>query len=145
MTARKLHHYFQEHPIIVVSDAPLSNILNSQEAIARVSPWGIELSPREITYEKKTAIKLQVILDFMSEWIELQTLGPPDLFGSWTMYFDGSKRVEVVGVGVILICPKGDRLHYVLRMNFRNASNNEAEYEALLHGMRMAKACGATA
>ena len=29
-------------------------------------------------------------------------------------------------------------------MNFRNASNNEAEYEALLHGMRMAKACGAT-
>ena len=32
----------------------------------------------------------------------------------------------------------------VLRMNFRFASNNEAEYEALLHGMRMAKACGAT-
>jgi hypothetical protein len=29
-------------------------------------------------------------------------------------------------------------------MNFRNASNNEAKYEALLHGMRMAKACGAT-
>jgi hypothetical protein len=49
MTAHKLHHYFQEHPIIVVSDAPLSNILNNQEAIARVSPWGIELSPREIT------------------------------------------------------------------------------------------------
>ena len=35
-------------------------------------------------------------------------------------------------------------MRYVLRMNFSNASNNEAEYEALLHGMRMAKACGAT-
>jgi ribonuclease HI len=29
-------------------------------------------------------------------------------------------------------------------MSFSQASNNEAEYEALLHGMKMAKACGAT-
>jgi hypothetical protein len=35
-------------------------------------------------------------------------------------------------------------LKYVLRMSFPQASNNEAEYEALLHGMKMAKACGAT-
>ena len=32
---------------------------------------------------------------------------------------------------------------YMLRMNFKNASNNEAEYDALIHGMKMAKACGA--
>jgi ribonuclease HI len=35
-------------------------------------------------------------------------------------------------------------MRYVLRMRFPNPSNNEAEYEAVLHGMRMAKACGAT-
>jgi hypothetical protein len=35
-------------------------------------------------------------------------------------------------------------MRYVLRMHFSNPSNNEAEYEAVLHGMRMAKACGAT-
>ena len=35
-------------------------------------------------------------------------------------------------------------MRYVLRMEFTKASNNEAEYEALIHGMRMAKACGAT-
>ncbi|KAK1646158.1 hypothetical protein QYE76_063963 [Lolium multiflorum] len=45
---------------------------------------------------------------------------------------------------VILISPEGDKLKYVLRMTFPNASNNEAEYEALIHGMKMAKACGAT-
>ncbi|KAK1653705.1 hypothetical protein QYE76_071510 [Lolium multiflorum] len=39
---------------------------------------------------------------------------------------------------------EGDKLKYVLRMTFPNASNNEAEYEALIHGMKMAKACGAT-
>lgn len=60
------------------------------------------------------------------------------------MYFDGSKRSEGAGAGVALISPKGDRMRYVFRMNFCNSSNNEAEYEALLHGMWMAKACGAT-
>jgi ribonuclease HI len=60
------------------------------------------------------------------------------------MYFDGSKRVQGVGAGVVLISPQGDKLKYVLRMSFPQASNNEAEYEALLHGMKMAKACRAT-
>jgi ribonuclease HI len=60
------------------------------------------------------------------------------------MYFDGSKRVQGAGAGVVLISPQGDKLKYVLRMSFPQASNNEAEYEALLHRMKMAKACGAT-
>jgi hypothetical protein len=60
------------------------------------------------------------------------------------MYFDGSKRIQGAGAGVVLISPQGDKLKYVLRMSFLQASNNEAEYEALLHGMKMAKACGAT-
>jgi ribonuclease HI len=60
------------------------------------------------------------------------------------MYFDGSKRIQGTGAGVVLISPQGDKLKYVLRMSFLQASNNEAEYEALLHGMKMAKACGAT-
>jgi ribonuclease HI len=57
------------------------------------------------------------------------------------MYFDGSKRVE--GARAILILPQGDKLKYVLRMSFSYASNTEAKYEALLHGMKMAKVCGA--
>jgi ribonuclease HI len=60
------------------------------------------------------------------------------------MYFDSSKRVEGAGAGVVLISPHGDKLKYVLQMSFLNASNNEAEYEDLLHNMRMAKACDAT-
>jgi ribonuclease HI len=60
------------------------------------------------------------------------------------MYFDGSKRIQGADVGVVLISPQGDKLKYVLRMSFPQASKNEAEYEALLHGMKMAKACGAT-
>jgi ribonuclease HI len=132
------------HPIIVVNEAPLSNILNNPSATGRVSLWGIELSPLDITYEKRKAIKSQVLPDFTAEWLELQNTGPPDLSSVWTMYFDGSKRVQGAGAGVVLISPQGDKLKYVLRMSFPQASNNEAEYEALLHVMKMAKACRAT-
>jgi hypothetical protein len=41
------------------------------------------------------------------------------------MYFDGSKRVQGAGAGVILISPQGDKLKYILRMSFPQASNNE--------------------
>jgi ribonuclease HI len=132
------------HPIIVVNEAPLSNILNNPSATGRVSLWGIELSPMDITYEKRKAIKSQILPDFTAEWLELQSTGPPDLSSVWTMYFNGSKRIQGACVGVVLISPQGDKLKYVLRMSFPQASNNEAEYEALPHGMKMAKACGAT-
>jgi hypothetical protein len=132
------------HPIIVVNEAPLSNILNNPEAIRRVSLWGIELSPLDITYEKRKAIKSQVLPDFIAEWLELQNTGPPDLSSVWTIYFNGLKRVQGAGAGVVLICLQGGNLKYVLRMSFSQASNNEAEYEALLHGMKMAKTCGTT-
>jgi hypothetical protein len=148
-TARKLRQYFAVHPIIVVNEAvvneaALSNILNNPSAIGRVSLWGIELSPLDITYEKRKAIKSQVLPDFIAEWLELQNTGPADLSSVWTMYFDDSKRIQGVGAGVVLISPQGDKLKYVLRMSFLQASNNKAEYEALLHGMKMAKAWRAT-
>src|SRR4051812_45837459 len=76
--------------------------------------------------------------------MEVQTPGPPDLSNSWKIFFDGSKRKQGTGAGVVLISPKGEKLKYILQVNFEKASNNEAEYEALLHGMRMAKARGDT-
>jgi hypothetical protein len=106
------------HPIIVVNEAPLSNILNNPSATGRVSLWGIELSPLDITYEKRKAIKSQVLPDFTAEWLELQNTGPPDLSSVWTMYFDGSKRIQGAGAGVVLISSQGDKLKYVLRMSY---------------------------
>jgi hypothetical protein len=46
-----------------------------------------------------------------------------------------------LGAGVVLTSPKGDKLQYVLQMHFR-ASNNVAEYEALVHGLKLAKEIG---
>jgi ribonuclease HI len=76
--------------------------------------------------------------------MEAQMPELPDLLNSWTIFVDGSKRVSWAGAGVVLVSPQGDRMRYILCMHFSNPSNNEAEYEAVLHGMRMAKAYGAT-
>jgi hypothetical protein len=66
-TTQKLRQYFMVHPIIVVNEAPLSNILNNPEVTGRVSLWGIVLSPLDITYEKWKGIKSQVLPDFTAE------------------------------------------------------------------------------
>jgi ribonuclease HI len=144
MTRKKLPHYFECHSIIVAASNPVSSILNNPDATGHVSLWGITLGPWEITYQRQSAIKSQVLLDFIAEWTEAQMPELPDLSNSWTIFVDVSKRVSGAGAGVVLVSPQGNRMRYVLCMCFPNPSNNEAEYEAVLHGMRMAKACGAT-
>jgi ribonuclease HI len=57
------------------------------------------------------------------------------------MYFDDSLKLEGTGAGVLLISPKGEQLNYVLQI-FWKVSNNKAEYEALLHGLRLAISLG---
>jgi ribonuclease HI len=57
------------------------------------------------------------------------------------MYFDGSLNLEGAGAGLLLISPTGEQLKYVLHI-FWKVSNNEAEYEALLHGPRLATSLG---
>jgi ribonuclease HI len=57
------------------------------------------------------------------------------------MYFDGSLKLEGAGAGVLLISPTDEQLKYVLQI-FWKVSSNEAEYEALLHGLCLAVSLG---
>src|SRR3954469_12629172 len=57
------------------------------------------------------------------------------------MHFDGSKLRNGLGAGIVLTSPKKDQLKYVLQIHFA-ASNNVAEYEALVHGLKVAKEIG---
>ena len=57
------------------------------------------------------------------------------------MHFDGSKMKTGLGAGIVLTSPKQDQLKYVLQIHFA-ASNNVAEYEALIHGLNIAKEIG---
>src|SRR5436190_3437754 len=57
------------------------------------------------------------------------------------MYFDGSLMIEGAGAGIVFISLTGERVKYILQIYFP-ASNNAAEYEALLHGLRIAISLG---
>ena len=138
MASRKLMPYFQEHPITVMSSIPLADIIRNSEATGRIAKWAIEMGPYHIDYVPRTAIKSQALADFLNNWTQLSA--PPLAPGlkPWVMHFDGSKQAQGSGAGVVLTSPKGDKLSYVLQIHF-DCSNNVAEYEALLHGLRMAK------
>ena len=57
------------------------------------------------------------------------------------MYFDGSLNLNVAGAGILFISPRGEQLKYVLQLLFK-ATNNAAEYEALIHGLRITASLG---
>ena len=60
-------------------------------------------------------------------------------YPTWTVQIDGSATKKVGGAGVVLISLKKETLKYAVRLQFP-ATNNEAEYEALLTGLSLAKA-----
>jgi hypothetical protein len=141
ITSRKLHHYFDEYKITVVTDFPLGDILHNRDATGSISKWAMELGALDLTFKPKIAIKSQALVDFLAEWRENQVPAPANTPEHWIMYFDGSLKLGGGGAGVLFISPKGEQLKYVFQILFK-VSNNEAEYEALLHGLRLTISLG---
>ena len=98
MASRKLKHYFQGHPITVVSSAPLGDIIQNREATGRIAKWAIELGPHGLKYTPRTTIKSQALVDFIHDWTELQALEekPDNMY--WTIHFDGSNSWRARGL-----------------------------------------------
>lgn len=65
---RKLLPYFREHPIVVLTEYPLKSLLRKADLSNRVSQWAVELANFDIQYEPRTAIKAQVLADFIAEF-----------------------------------------------------------------------------
>jgi ribonuclease HI len=78
ITSRKLHHYFDEYKITVITDFPLVDILHNQDATGRISKWVVELGALSIDFMPRTAIKSEALVDFMAKWRENQVPTPVD-------------------------------------------------------------------
>ena len=137
--ARKLRPYFQAHTIEVPTEYPMKQVLHKPETSGRLMKWAIELSEFDIRYKSKTAIKGQVLADFVMEFTlaepskNVQT--PTDL-PIWKLSVDGATNAQGSGAGLILTSPEGIDIEYGLRFGFQ-ASNNEAEYEAVIAGLNL--------
>jgi ribonuclease HI len=132
-----LRHYFESHPVTVVSSFPLGEIIQSREASGRIAKWVVEIMGETISFAPRKAIKSQVLADFVAEWADTQLPTAPIQPELWTMFFDGSLTKTGAGVGLLFVSPLGKHLRYVVRLYFP-ASNNVAEYEALVNGLRIA-------
>jgi hypothetical protein len=87
----------------VITDFLLADILHNQDATGCISKWAVELEALSINFKPRTAIKSQTLVDFMAKWRENQILTPVDKPEHWTMYFDGSLKLDGGGAGVVFM------------------------------------------
>jgi ribonuclease HI len=142
MASRKLRHYFQAFHIIVPSSQPLKDIMRNREATRRIGKWAAELNEFTIDYVHRSSIQSQALADFIADW----TPGAQEEEASkdakaWTVFYDGSWGTFGADAAAVLVAPSKVRTRYAVKLDF-SCTNNIAEYEALLLGLRKLKAMG---
>ena len=124
----------------------MKGILQKPELSGRLTTWAVELSEYDISYQPRTAIKSQALADFIADFApsaqaqansELLAITTPP-HSSWTLSVDGSSNMSGARLGLVLISPEGDIIQQAIKCGFK-ATNNEAEYEALITGLMLAK------
>ena len=153
---RKLSHYFQAHTVVVLTQLPLKSIFRSADYTGRVAKWGIILGAFDIKYMSRTSVKGQVLADLVVEFVECLEEMNVEKHGideksiglisaqcstPWEVYVDGVANQRESGMGLVLVSLKKITIERSLRLGFL-ASNNEAEYEALLMGTMMVQKMG---
>jgi len=133
--ARRLRPYFQNHDITVKTDYPIQKILQKPDLAGRMSSWVVELSEFNIRYEPHDPIKGQCLLDFVND---LQHTPTED---QWTLHVDGSSNPKGAGAGIVLEGPNEILIEKSLHFTFKT-SNNQAEYEAILVDLSLAREVG---
>ncbi|KAL5575798.1 hypothetical protein UlMin_017497 [Ulmus minor] len=137
-----LRPYFQAHTIIIPTKFPLKQVFQKPEASGRLAKWSIELGEFDIQFKPRIAIKGQALADFIAEFTYTpemsEKLTTQTQNSQWKLYVDGSSTETSSGAGIILVSPDGVKLSCAVRFKFK-ATNNQAEYEALLSGLRLAK------
>ncbi|XP_066365265.1 uncharacterized protein [Miscanthus floridulus] len=125
----------------MVTEFPLGDILRNKEANGRIIKWAVELDTYSIEFRSRPTIKTQALADFVAEWTKIQEPISAACPKHWVLYFDSTLNINGAGVGILFITSTKDKLRYVLRIHFPT-SNNAAEYEACLHGLRIAVKLG---
>ncbi|GJS84768.1 reverse transcriptase domain-containing protein [Tanacetum coccineum] len=144
--SKRLKRYFQAHTVVVITDQPIKQLLSNPEVTGRLLKWRFELEEHDIQYRPRTSVKGVNHADFIVERPEDDVSDTPmeereELPDPWVLFTDGSSCIDGSGAGLIITNPEGMEFTYALRFRF-NATNNEAEYEALIAGLRIARQMG---
>jgi ribonuclease HI len=143
ISARRLRPYFQAHVVRVLTEYPLRKILQKPDLSGRLVNWAIELGQYDIEYHPRTAVKGQALADFVVEMNEAPGVEELPKDSTWIACVDGSSAGSRCGAGIVLRGPNREEFRYALKFRF-TATNNEAEYEAVLSAMEIAREMGIT-
>jgi ribonuclease HI len=142
MASRKLRHYFQGYHIIVPSSQPLKDIMRNREATGRIGKWAVELNEFTIDYVHRSSIQSQALAGFIADWTpEAQEEEINKDAEAWTVFCYGSWGTFGAGAAAVLVAPSKVRTCYAAKLDF-SCTNNIAEFEALLLGLRKLRAMG---
>ncbi|XP_058722915.1 uncharacterized protein LOC131594725 [Vicia villosa] len=133
--ARRLKRYFLAHTIVVRTKQPVKQLRARPDMSGRMLWWSLELAEFDIKYEGRKALKAQVLADFIAEMAFPETTN--NNARRWTLYVDSASSSTGSGAGIILESGEGTLIEVSLSLSFPT-SNNQAEYEALLVGLRLA-------
>ena len=118
----------------------MKRAMSSLGVAGRMALWAIELSEFDVQYRPQTAIKGQIVADFMAEYTQPEDKGAEGQ-KLWSIHMDRSSNQHSGGAGVVILTPEGDKIKCMIRLDFPT-TNNEAEYEALAAGLDLTKAAG---
>jgi hypothetical protein len=148
MASRKLRHYFEAFKVRVTSDRGLGELFCNPEASVRIAKWAAELSGYHIIFEPRTTIKLQVLADFIVDWTGPITQQDEPAEKVWTIHCDGAWCHAGAGAAAVITSPTGVKHRYAACLSFAlesdRCTNNVAEYEAVILGLRKLRALGVT-
>jgi ribonuclease HI len=148
MASRKLRHYFEAFKVRVTSDRGLGELFRNPEESVRIAKWAAELSGYHITFEPRTAIKSQVLADFIVDWTGPTWQQEESPEKVWTIHCDDTWCHAGAGAAAIITSPAGVKYRYTARLSFAlesdRCTNNIAEYEAVILGLRKLQALGVT-
>jgi ribonuclease HI len=148
MASRKLRHYFEAFKVQVTSDRGLGELFRNLEASVRIAKWAAELSGYHITFEPRTAMKSQVLADFIVDWTGLITQQDEPAEKVWTIHCHGAWCHKGAGAAAVITSPTGVKHRYAACLSFAlesdRCTNNVAEYEAVILGLRKLRALGVT-
>jgi ribonuclease HI len=148
MASRKLRHYFEAFKVQVTSDRGLGELFRNPEASVRIAKWAAELSGYHITFEPRTAIKSQVLADFIVDWMGPITQPDAPAEKVWTIHCDGAWCHAGAGAAAVITSPTGVKHRHAAHLSFAlesdRCTNNVAEYEAIILGLRKLQALGVT-
>ena len=116
--------------------------MSNPEAARQMALQAIEFSVFDVQYCQCTSIKGQVVAGFIAEFSNMEGQGAEE-HPQWSIHTDGSSNRQVGGVGIVLCSPERDEIEYMMRFDFLK-TNNKVEYEALVAGLDLAQAVGAS-